>query len=73
MSGLRFDAAALTAFARDLFASAGLEDDKAAAVATYLVDADLMGHNTHGLRSRPGIFRASPRRDDEGRRARNPL
>lgn len=43
------DAVALTAFARDLFAAAGLEPAKAEAVATYLVEADLMGHTTHGL------------------------
>ena len=45
----RFDARGLTAFAGALFAAAGLEPDKAAAVATYLVEADLMGHTTHGL------------------------
>jgi L-lactate dehydrogenase len=49
----RFETAALTGFARDLFAAAGLEPDKAAAVATYLVEADLMGHTTHGLALAP--------------------
>ena len=45
----RFDAATLTAFAGQLFAAAGLEPEKARAVATCLVEADLMGHTTHGL------------------------
>ncbi|TPE51432.1 Ldh family oxidoreductase [Amaricoccus solimangrovi] len=45
----RHDPAELTAFAEALFAAAGLEPGKAAAVATYLVAADLMGHTTHGL------------------------
>lgn len=40
---------ALRAFARSLFSAAGLEEDKAAAVAHYLVEADLLGHTTHGL------------------------
>ncbi|MFO1141088.1 MAG: Ldh family oxidoreductase [Amaricoccus sp.] len=45
----RYPAAALNAFAEALFTAAGLEPHKAAAVATYLVEADLMGHTTHGL------------------------
>ncbi|PZQ48552.1 MAG: lactate dehydrogenase [Rhodovulum sulfidophilum] len=45
----RLSAASLTAFAEALFTAQGLEADKAAAVATYLVEADLMGHTTHGL------------------------
>ena len=49
VSAPRYDAAALTAFAGELFLAAGLEQEKAAAVATYLVEADLMGHSTHGL------------------------
>jgi L-lactate dehydrogenase len=40
---------ALRDFASALFAAAGLESDKARAVAHYLVEADLMGHTTHGL------------------------
>ncbi|MFV0359215.1 Ldh family oxidoreductase [Tropicimonas sp.] len=39
----------LEKFALALFSAAGLEPDKAEAVATYLVRADLMGHSTHGL------------------------
>ncbi|WP_431201385.1 Ldh family oxidoreductase [Bradyrhizobium betae] len=32
-----------------LFRRAGLDDDKSAVVASRLVDADLLGHDTHGL------------------------
>ncbi|NLS06422.1 Ldh family oxidoreductase [Rhizobium sp. P32RR-XVIII] len=39
----------LRSFAQKLFAAAGLEEDKAEAVARYLLEADLMGHTTHGL------------------------
>lgn len=49
----RIDAARLTAFAEALFAAAGLEPEKAAAVARFLVEADLMGHTTHGLALAP--------------------
>ncbi|MBB4315716.1 Ldh family oxidoreductase [Roseospira marina] len=45
----RYDAHALRGMAHALFTAAGLEVDKAAAVAEYLVEADLMGHTTHGL------------------------
>lgn len=47
--GTRYDAAALAGFARALLTNAGLEGDKAAAVAEILVEADLLGHDTHGL------------------------
>lgn len=36
-----------------LLRAAGLDDDKAAAVARRLIDADLLGHSTHGLRMLP--------------------
>lgn len=45
----RFRAEDLVACAEALFSAAGLEADKATAVATYLIEADLMGHTTHGL------------------------
>ena len=45
----RHDAAALREAAQALFSAAGLEEEKAAAVARYLIEADLMGHTTHGL------------------------
>lgn len=44
---------ALRDFAQDLFRTAGLAEDKAAAVARTLVEADLMGHSTHGLALAP--------------------
>jgi len=46
---IRYAPDALRSFAEDLYAAAGLEDAKAEAVARYLVEADLMGHTTHGL------------------------
>ncbi|MDP9837141.1 L-lactate dehydrogenase [Neorhizobium huautlense] len=49
MTEPRYAAGDLLALARALFSKAGLEADKAEAVATYLVEADLMGHSTHGL------------------------
>ncbi len=49
MTDPRYAAGDLLALARSLFSKAGLEADKAKAVATYLVEADLMGHSTHGL------------------------
>ncbi len=44
---------ALRGFAGDLFQAAGLAESKARAVARYLVEADLMGHTTHGLALAP--------------------
>jgi LDH2 family malate/lactate/ureidoglycolate dehydrogenase len=49
MTDPRYSRNTLHGFAHSLFTAAGLDDDKAAAVATYLFDADLMGHSTHGL------------------------
>src|SRR5215207_4536627 len=43
-------------YAHTLLATAGLEHDKAAAVADILVQGDLMGHNTHGLALLPGYL-----------------
>jgi len=45
----RYRAAELTRFAERLFRAAGCEPDKAGAMAAHLVEADLMGHSTHGL------------------------
>ena len=45
----RFSAAALTAFAHALLVQAGVRDDIATDVADILVEADLLGHTTHGL------------------------
>jgi LDH2 family malate/lactate/ureidoglycolate dehydrogenase len=46
---LRRPAAALEAFATELFAAAGMEHAKAAAIARLLVLTDMMGRRTHGL------------------------
>lgn len=53
MPSPRYAPDALVAFTEQLFAAAGLEADKAAAVGKYLVEADLMGHTTHGLALAP--------------------
>ena len=45
----RFKAETLIHFAEDLMQQAGLDADKAQAVAEILVEGDLMGHDTHGL------------------------
>ncbi|MBM3604144.1 MAG: Ldh family oxidoreductase [Alphaproteobacteria bacterium] len=44
-------------FAAELFTKAGLDHEKAEAVATYLLEADLMGHTTHGLALAPWYLR----------------
>jgi LDH2 family malate/lactate/ureidoglycolate dehydrogenase len=46
---IRHDAAALVLLATTLLAKSGVRDDIAGTVAELLVDADLMGHTTHGL------------------------
>ena len=45
----RFSAAALTQFSESVLRAAGLPPAPAAAVASTLVDGDLLGHDTHGL------------------------
>lgn len=52
----RYEAAALTAFARALFAAAGCDDDKAQILAEVLVEGDLLGHTTHGLQLAAGYL-----------------
>ena len=44
-----FDAIELRRFAEALFKAGGLPEPRAACVAKYLLEADLMGHDTHGL------------------------
>ncbi|WP_447778352.1 Ldh family oxidoreductase [Variovorax boronicumulans] len=51
--GLRYDVAAVRAFARQLFEAAGLAPDKIDSVVRSLVTADMMGHTTHGLAIAP--------------------
>lgn len=45
----RFRPADLVALARAILARAGLDEEKAATTAELLVEADLVGHDTHGL------------------------
>lgn len=52
-SGTRFATGALTNFVVALFRAAGLDEDKARVVAEILIEADLMGHSTHGLALAP--------------------
>jgi LDH2 family malate/lactate/ureidoglycolate dehydrogenase len=52
----RPSAAALREFATSLLTRAGLERDKAAAVAEILVEGDLLGHTTHGLALLPAYL-----------------
>src|ERR1700681_2872284 len=44
-----YRAGELSPFAANLFRTAGCDADKASAMADHLVEADLMGHTTHGL------------------------
>ena len=48
-SAERYAAESLRVFAERLLVSAGLEVPKAQAVASILLEADLLGHSTHGL------------------------
>ncbi len=47
--GDRFEPAALETFARALFVASGLDHEKAEVTARILLEADLLGHTTHGL------------------------
>ena len=49
-------ASRLVDFARSLLLAAGMPPDKAEAVATVLVEGDLMGHTTHGLQLLAGYL-----------------
>jgi LDH2 family malate/lactate/ureidoglycolate dehydrogenase len=46
----------LIRFATELFAAAGCDGDKPATIATGLVEADLLGHTTHGLQLAPAYL-----------------
>ena len=52
----RFSAPDVIEFARSAFVAAGLEPSKALTVAEILVEADLMGHDTHGLQLLPSYL-----------------
>ena len=49
MTQTRYNHEELQRFARDLLFNAGLDKEKASATADVLVEADLLGHDTHGL------------------------
>ncbi|MBP0447297.1 Ldh family oxidoreductase [Roseomonas sp. SSH11] len=49
----RHDPGSLRGFAAALFGAAGMEAEKAQAVADILVEADMLGHDTHGLALAP--------------------
>jgi LDH2 family malate/lactate/ureidoglycolate dehydrogenase len=57
VSEVRYDAGELTWFATALLAGAGLAQDRALCVAQLLVEADLLGHTTHGLALAPGYLK----------------
>jgi LDH2 family malate/lactate/ureidoglycolate dehydrogenase len=67
--GERYRAGALVDFASLLFVSSGMGSDAAGIIAGILVEADLMGHDTHGLAQAPGylreIDRGEMRRNDQ--------
>ncbi|MBX9582697.1 MAG: Ldh family oxidoreductase [Gemmataceae bacterium] len=55
-AGPRYRAADLTAYAAALLAAAGCDGDKPETIAAGLVEADLLGHTTHGLNLAPGYL-----------------
>jgi LDH2 family malate/lactate/ureidoglycolate dehydrogenase len=57
MTPPRYAAADLTRFARVLLEHAGLDTEKALAVAELLVEGDLLGHDTHGLQLLPAYLK----------------
>jgi L-lactate dehydrogenase len=56
MSEPIYCAESLADFARSLLGAAGLDEERADAVARILVEGDLMGHDTHGLALLPGYL-----------------
>jgi LDH2 family malate/lactate/ureidoglycolate dehydrogenase len=53
----RYAAADLIQFAAALLEAAGMSDEQSPVVAEVLVEADLMGHDTHGLQLLPSYMR----------------
>ena len=56
MTAPRYTAPDLIRYARVLLERAGLDTDKALAVADILVEGDLLGHDTHGLQLLPAYL-----------------
>lgn len=67
MSEARYPYPALREFARSLFEKAGYERDKADATAEMLLEADLMGHTTHGLALVPWYLDGAAKGEVNGR------
>jgi LDH2 family malate/lactate/ureidoglycolate dehydrogenase len=57
VSDIRYDVGELTWFTTALFAGAGLSQDRALCMAQLLIEADLLGHTTHGLALAPGYLK----------------
>ena len=53
----RYDAVVLGEFGTELFAKAGMPEDRAEIVSKYLLEADMMGHDTHGFNQAPRYLR----------------
>lgn len=54
---VQYRAADLVGYATGLFAATGCDGDKPGTIAAGLVEADLLGHTTHGLHLAPGYLR----------------
>ncbi len=52
------DATLLRTLQRELYSAAGFPEDQAHIVADHLVDANLYGHDSHGVIRTPGYIRA---------------
>lgn len=64
--GAKYGYAALVEWTRMLFEKAGYERDKAQATAEILIEADLMGHSTHGLALVPWYLDGAAKGDVRG-------
>lgn len=64
---VRFAYPALRDFTRTLFEKAGYEREKAEATAEVLLEADLMGHSTHGLALVPWYLEGAAKGEVRGR------
>ena len=62
----RYRVTDLVAFTEAMFVHHGLEADKAAVVAPLLVEADMMGHDTHGLQLAANYLKALSSGDMRG-------
>jgi LDH2 family malate/lactate/ureidoglycolate dehydrogenase len=57
MTNVLYAAETLEAFGCALFVAAGMPEDRSVIVARYLVEGDLMGHDTHGLAQAAGYLK----------------